>query len=100
MRDVISAWVFSGSTLNIFRDFSYQSKAETFDELKAINHPVLVFEGHYDRLVPVINSYNLYQHIPNARLKLFPYAAHGVIFQYTELFLAEAIPFLTAGNKG
>jgi pimeloyl-ACP methyl ester carboxylesterase len=74
-------------------------KTETFDELKSINHPVLVFEGHYDRLVPVINSYNLYQHIPNARLILFPDAAHGAIFQYTDLFLAEAIPFLAAGNK-
>jgi pimeloyl-ACP methyl ester carboxylesterase len=74
-------------------------KAGTFDELKSINHPVLLFEGHSDRLVPVINSFNLYQNIPNARLILFPDAGHGAIFQYTDLFLAEAIPFLAASNK-
>jgi pimeloyl-ACP methyl ester carboxylesterase len=77
-----------------------QPKPGTFDELKTINHPTLVFEGHYDVLVPVINSYNLYQHIPNARLVLFPDAGHGAIFQYSDLFLAEAIPFLATENKG
>jgi pimeloyl-ACP methyl ester carboxylesterase len=77
-----------------------QPKPGTFDELKTIGHPVLVFEGHYDVLVPVVNSFNLYQHIPNARLVLFPDAGHGAIFQYTDLFLAEAIPFLSSGTKG
>jgi pimeloyl-ACP methyl ester carboxylesterase len=77
-----------------------QPKAETFDELKTISHPVLVFEGHYDVLVPVVNSFNLYRNIPNARLVLYPDAGHGAIFQYTDLFLAEAIPFLAAGTKG
>jgi pimeloyl-ACP methyl ester carboxylesterase len=71
-----------------------QPKDGTFDQLKTITHPVLIFEGHYDRLVPVVNSFNLYQNIPNARLVLFPDAAHGAIFQYTDLFLAEAVPFL------
>jgi pimeloyl-ACP methyl ester carboxylesterase len=71
-----------------------QPKDETFDQLKTITQPVLIFEGRSDILVPVINSYNLFQNIPNSRLVLFPDAGHGSIFQFTDLFLAEAIPFL------
>jgi pimeloyl-ACP methyl ester carboxylesterase len=71
-----------------------QPKEGTFDQLKTIAQPVLIFEGRSDILVPVINSYNLFQNIPNARLVLFPDAGHGSIFQFTDLFLAEAIPFL------
>ncbi len=71
-----------------------QPKEGTFDQLKTITQPVLIFEGRSDILVPVINSYNLFQNIPNARLVLFPDAGHGSIFQFTDLFLAQAIPFL------
>lgn len=71
-----------------------QPKEGTFDQLKMITQPVLILEGRSDILVPVINSYNLFQNIPNARLVLFPDAGHGSIFQFTDLFLAEAIPFL------
>jgi len=71
-----------------------QPKDGTFDRLKTITQPVLIFEGRNDILVPVANSFHLFQNIPNARLVLFPDAGHGSIFQFTDLFLAEAIPFL------
>lgn len=71
-----------------------QPNAAAFEELKLINQPILVFEGKFDILVPVVNSFNLFRYLPNARLILHPDAAHGSLFQLPEEFLSEAIPFL------
>ena len=68
--------------------------AEAFNELKAIMQTILIVEGHDDILVPVVNSFNLYQYMPNAKLSLYPDAGHASLFQYPELFLNEAVPFL------
>jgi len=73
-----------------------QPNAEAFNELKTITQPILIFEGKSDILVPVINSFNLYNNLPNAKLALYPDAAHGSLFQLPEEFLHEAIPFLQA----
>lgn len=64
------------------------------EQLKLITQPVLIINGNNDIVVPTINSYFLFQYLPNAKLSLFPDSNHGSIFQYHELFLAEAIPFL------
>ncbi|TKC62226.1 alpha/beta hydrolase [Pedobacter hiemivivus] len=65
-------------------------------QLKKIKQPVLVVNGNNDIVVPTINSYILFQNIPNAKLSLYPDSGHGAIFEYADLFLAEAIPFLKA----
>jgi pimeloyl-ACP methyl ester carboxylesterase len=65
-------------------------------QLKLIKQPVLVVNGSNDIVVPTINSYILFQNIPNAKLSLYPDSGHGAIFEYAALFLAEAIPFLKA----
>ncbi len=62
-----------------------QPKDGTFEQLKTIAQPVLIFEGRSDILVPVINSYNLFQNIPNARLVLFPDAGHGLHFSNPQI---------------
>ncbi len=62
--------------------------------LNAITHPVLVVNGSNDTMVPTINSYIMFQNLPNAKLSLYPDSGHGAIFQYYEEFLAEAVPFL------
>jgi pimeloyl-ACP methyl ester carboxylesterase len=63
-------------------------------QLKNIYHPVLVINGSNDIVVPTINSYVLFQHLPNAKLSLYPDSGHGALFQYPGLFLREAILFL------
>jgi pimeloyl-ACP methyl ester carboxylesterase len=68
----------------------------SLNQLKKIAQPVLVVNGNDDIVVPTINSYTLFQNIPNAKLSLYPDSGHGAIFQYADLFLAEAIPFLKA----
>ena len=71
-----------------------QPAPDALDQLKTITQPVLIVDGRYDRLVPVINSFNLFQSLPNARLYLYPDAGHGAIFQYPSDFVQKALEFL------
>lgn len=63
-------------------------------DLTLIRQPVLVANGDHDRMVPSSNSADLARRLPNARLKLYPDAGHGGIFQYHEEFVDEALKFL------
>jgi len=74
-----------------------ESDSTALNQLKKINHPVLVINGSDDIVVPTINSYVLFQHLPNSKLSLYPDSGHGSLFQFPELFLTEAISFLQAG---
>lgn len=63
-------------------------------QLEAIKQPVLVVNGNVDVIAPTINSYALYQHIPNAQLSLYPDSGHGSLFQYHALFVSQVNTFL------
>src|SRR5205085_2225756 len=65
-------------------------------DLSSIRQPVLVANGDHDRMVPSINSADLAQGLPNARLILYPDAGHGGIFQYHDEFVDEVLRFLGA----
>ena len=58
--------------------------------------PVLVVNGKNDVMVPAINSYSLFQQLPNATLTLYPDSGHGALFQYSDAFVREGLQFLTA----
>jgi pimeloyl-ACP methyl ester carboxylesterase len=73
-----------------------QPRGERFADLRTIKQPTLVVNGSNDIMIPTINSFNLAQNIPNARLVVYPDAGHGSHFQYPELFLSHATPFLDA----
>ena len=62
--------------------------------LQQITQPVLVVNGKNDIMVPTINSYTLFQRLPNARLSLYPDSGHGGLFQYGETFVDEGLHFL------
>src|SRR3954463_11203564 len=62
--------------------------------LQQITQPALVVNGKNDIMVPTLNSYTLFQRLPNARLSLYPDAGHGGLFQYGETFVAEGVRFL------
>jgi pimeloyl-ACP methyl ester carboxylesterase len=47
-------------------------------------------------MVPTINSYILQQHLPDARLILYPDSGHGSHFQFPEEFAEEAARFFAA----
>jgi len=55
---------------------------------------VLVVNGSNDIMVPTINSYVMFQHLPSAKLTLYPDSGHGGLFQYAESFVDEGVRFL------
>jgi pimeloyl-ACP methyl ester carboxylesterase len=63
-------------------------------ELEAVTQPTLILQGEKDRPVPVVNAINISQHIPNARLVVYPDAAHAALFQLPEEFAKQAADFL------
>jgi pimeloyl-ACP methyl ester carboxylesterase len=65
-----------------------------FGYLSAITQPTLVVNGSNDIVIPTINSYHLYQHLPNAQLWLLPDANHGSHFQYHRRFARRVADFL------
>jgi pimeloyl-ACP methyl ester carboxylesterase len=67
-----------------------------YDDLKKIKQRTLVVNGKDDIMVPTINSYILQQHLPNARLILYPDSGHDSHFQFFEEFSEEAARFFGA----
>ena len=65
-------------------------------DLSRIQQPVFVANGDHDRMVPTQNSADLARRLPNAKLKIYPDAGHGGIFQYHAEFVPEALEFLDA----
>ncbi len=63
-------------------------------DLSGITQPVFVANGDHDRMVPTSNTADLARRLPNARLKIYPDAGHGGIFQYHDEFVTEALEFL------
>jgi pimeloyl-ACP methyl ester carboxylesterase len=87
----------SDSTIAAYRAASRQWGAPAeggFDYLTRIAQPTLIVNGNNDIIIPTINSYHLYQHLPNAQLWLLPDANHGAHFQYPALFARRVIDFL------
>jgi pimeloyl-ACP methyl ester carboxylesterase len=62
--------------------------------LAGITQPVLVAGGDNDRMVPTRNSYLLAEQLPDARLRIYPDAGHGFLFQYPREFAAQVQTFL------
>ena len=76
--------------------------AGSFDYLSRIGQPTLVVNGNNDIVIPTINSYHLYQGLPDAELLLYPDANHGAHFQYPARFARRVIDFLDVepGEEG
>jgi pimeloyl-ACP methyl ester carboxylesterase len=65
--------------------------------LSAVEMPVFVANGDSDRMIRPHYSYRLAGLIPQARVKVYPDAAHGFLFQHHAQFAIEVDEFLTAG---
>ena len=69
---------------------------DRYGDLKKIKQRTLVVNGEDDIMVPTINSYILQQHLPDARLILYPDSGHGSHFQFSEEFAEAAARFFVA----
>jgi pimeloyl-ACP methyl ester carboxylesterase len=65
-----------------------------FADLRRIAQPTLVVNGSDDIVIPTVNSFILQQHIPNAKLVLYPDSNHGAHYQFHEDFVAQVKLFL------
>jgi pimeloyl-ACP methyl ester carboxylesterase len=55
-----------------------------------------VANGDNDTMIPTINSHILGEHLPNARVRIFPDAGHGFLFQWPVEFADAVATFLDA----
>jgi pimeloyl-ACP methyl ester carboxylesterase len=62
--------------------------------VSAIEHPVFVANGDSDPMILPHFSYLLAGLIPQARLKIYPDAAHGFLFQHAAEFATDVEAFL------
>lgn len=62
--------------------------------LKSIHVPTLVVHGETDPLIPVGNGKYLAQHIPHARLILYPNTGHITIVERAEEYNRDVLAFL------
>lgn len=66
------------------------------NRLAGIRQPTLVANGDNDTMIPTINSHILGEHLPNARVRIFPDAGHGFLFQWPVEFADAVTSFLDA----
>jgi pimeloyl-ACP methyl ester carboxylesterase len=62
--------------------------------LTNVDKPVLVVNGDDDTMLPTTSSFHLAQLLPDAELSIYPDSGHGGIFQYHDVFVAQALAFL------
>jgi pimeloyl-ACP methyl ester carboxylesterase len=92
-REPISGPAVAGAQIAAFREWE-QFSGERFATLKNIRQPTLVMNGVFDTMIPVMNSYYLAEHLPNAVLMTYPDSGHGSLFQFHESFVRQATAFL------
>jgi pimeloyl-ACP methyl ester carboxylesterase len=68
--------------------------ASKLNRLAGIRQPTLVANGDNDTMIPTINTYILAEHLPNARVRIFPDAGHGFLFQWPVEFANLVTEFL------
>lgn len=64
--------------------------------LTGIKAPTLILQGDDDLMIPTKLSYLLAGLIPDAKIKIYPDAAHASIFQYADEAAADVLSFLGA----
>jgi pimeloyl-ACP methyl ester carboxylesterase len=72
-----------------------QPNHSMLERLSAIDKPVFVANGDSDPMILPRYSYLLAGLIPEARLKIYPDAAHGFLFQHHAEFAADVEEFLS-----
>ena len=106
----VAGRIFGARTLDRDAPTSWQTRLAQYDavcawglpnhslleRLSAIDKPVFVANGDSDPMILPRYSYLLAGLIPGARLKIYPDAAHGFLFQHHAEFAADVEAFLAS----
>jgi pimeloyl-ACP methyl ester carboxylesterase len=76
-----------------------QPNPNGYAAIAQITQPTLVVNGSRDIVIDTINSFILQQHIPNAKLVLYPDSGHGAHYEYHEDFVVQVRLFLAASES-
>jgi pimeloyl-ACP methyl ester carboxylesterase len=68
--------------------------------LTGITSPTLVIQGDQDLMIPTKLSHLMAGLIPDARIRIYPDAAHGFLFQYPAEVAADIHAFLPVADDG
>lgn len=79
--------------LEILKDSDLRPK------LKDVSVPALVLAGGYDRLTPAAASEYIAEHIPGARLEVFPKSAHAPFISHADAFVTAVLGFMQSLDK-
>jgi pimeloyl-ACP methyl ester carboxylesterase len=89
-------------TSDAVRDAQYDAIVEwgipdhaALQRLTGIKSPTLVIQGDGDLMIPTKLSHLMAGLIPDARIRIYPDAAHGFLFQYPTEVAADVNAFLT-----
>jgi pimeloyl-ACP methyl ester carboxylesterase len=93
-------------TSDVVRDAQYDAIVEwgipdhaALQRLTGIASPTLIVQGDTDLMIPTKLSHLMAGLIPDARIRIYPDAAHGFLFQYPEEVAAEINLFLAGDGE-
>src|SRR4051812_3043285 len=92
-RDTATTWATRQAQYDAVCTWGIPNHA-LLERLSAIGVPVLVANGDSDPMILPRYSYLLAGLLPRARVKLYPDAAHGFLFQHHAEFAADVDAFL------
>jgi pimeloyl-ACP methyl ester carboxylesterase len=94
-RDTATNWATRQAQYDAVRTWGIPDHG-ALQRVSAIEHPVFVANGDSDPMILPHYSYLLAGLIPQARVKIYPDAAHGFLFQHHAEFAADVEAFLSA----
>jgi len=96
-RDPVSGPEVAAAQVAALQDWERFS-GDRHGNLRTIRQPTLVVNGIHDEMIPVSNSYELGEHLPNAVLLTYPDSGHGSLFQFHGSFTRQAAAFLASDS--
>jgi pimeloyl-ACP methyl ester carboxylesterase len=93
-------------TTDLARDAQYDAIVEwgipdhgALERLTGIQSPTLIIQGDGDLMIPTKLSHLMAGLIPDARIRIYPDAAHGFLFQYPAEVAGDVDAFLSASTS-
>ena len=96
--DAPTTWATRQAQYDAVCDWGIPNHA-ALQRVSAISHPVFIAAGDSDPMILPHFSYLLAGLIPQARVKIYPDAAHGFLFQHASEFGADVTEFLTGNGS-